>query len=163
MLNVPMIRTAVLAAMTLIPTAGHSQTMHLETVFENACVAPFDLFFGETDDYLLRWGFDLYPNDDWTTFEHQRTGMQGFYSSNPEDMFCIVHDPNGDPGTADRAAQILLGAYFDKTPIALSPLNGLTAWGIPEGGCCHLVIEIEDRSPQDIPGGAMMSLYVRDR
>jgi len=83
-----MFRPALLAALTLVPNAGQAQTLHLETVFENACVAPFDLFFGETEDYLRGWGFEIYPNDDWTTVEHQRTGMQGFYSSNPEDMFC---------------------------------------------------------------------------
>lgn len=158
-----MFRPALLAALTLIPSVPQAQTLHLETVFENACVAPYDLFFGETEDYLRGWGFEIFPNDDWTAFEHQRTGMQGFYSSNPEDMFCRIHDPNGNPETADRAARTLLSGYFGKTPTALTPANGVSAWGIPEGGCCHLVIEIGNRSPQDIPGGAFMSLYLRDR
>jgi len=159
-----MLRTAILTALTMIPTAGQAQTLHLEAVFETACVEPFDLFFGETEDNLRDLGFGIFPNDDWTTVEHPRNGMQGFYSSNPEDMFCTIYDPNGNPVTADRAAQVLLGAYFDKTPIALSPSSvGVSAWGIPEGGCCHLVIEIRNRSPQDIPGGAEMALYLRDR
>lgn len=158
-----MFRTAILAALTLIPTAGQAQPLHLEAVFETACVEPFDLFFGETEDNLRELGFEIFPNDDWTTVERPRNGMQGFYSSNPEDMFCTIYDPNGNPETADRAAWKLLSAYFEKTPIELTPPTGVSAWGIPQGGCCHLVIEIRNRSPQDIPGGAAMALYLRDR
>lgn len=158
-----MIRAALFTLLSLVPSLAQAQSLTLGTVFENACVAPYNLFFGETDPYLRSWGFQIYPNDDFITFEHGPTGISGAYSPNPEDPFCMVHHPRGDVEVAERVGRTLLGAYFGETPTRLTAVRGISAWGVGNGGCCYLVVRVGNRTPMDTIGGASLSLFLRDR
>jgi len=146
-----------------LPLAAPAQSLSLATLFEEACVAPFELFFGETEAVLRGWGFEVYPNDVYTEFAHSASEMSGAYSANPEDLFCMIHDPRANPEAASRAAQVLLGQYFGQTPQLVPAGTGLMAWGIPYGGCCYLTARISDRDPSDNRQGATISLYLQDR
>lgn len=150
-------------ALTLAPCAASAQELTLEALFEEACIAPFELFFGETEAELRAWGFDLYPADVYTEFDHAKTGMSGAYSSNPEDPFCMIYDPRADPESASSAARVLLGHYFDKTPKLVPAGAGLVAWGVPYGTCCDLTVQVDDTSPGDERKGATLTLLMRER
>lgn len=135
----------------------------LGALFENACVAPFHTYFGAADDYLRDQGFEVITTSDHTAFEHTSTGVTGGYSPDPEDPFCMVHDPAGEVTEAEEVARTLLTEYFGETPVRLSAVDGVSAWGAPYGGCCHVVVRIGDRTHMDTIGGASLTLFLRER
>lgn len=147
----------------IVPFGVSAQHVSLPALFEEICIAPFDMFFGETEGVLRRYGFDLYPNDDFMEFEDMRTGVTGAYSSYTEDLFCMIHDPRGNPESASSAARVLLGHYFDETPKLVPVGTGLVAWGVPYGTCCYLTVRVDDTSPLDVRQGASLSLFLLER
>lgn len=147
----------------LAPLAASAQSLTLASLFEDACVAPFDQFFAETEGVLRSSGFEIYPNDAYAEFEHRGNGMSGAYSYDSEDLFCMIHDPRANPEDASRAAQVLLGQYFGQTPKLVPAGAGLMAWGVTYGGCCYLTAIVDDRSPMDQLEGATLTLLLQDR
>ena len=157
--------TRLLFVLTLCctPLGAAAQTLTLASLFEDACLAPFDLFFGQTEDVLRGHGFEVQASGMTTEFTHEDTGMTESYSANPENPFCTIHDPRATPEEASRTAQTLLAASYDETPQPVPANDGQTAWGISRGGCCYLTVQIDDRNPMDVREGASMRLLVQDR
>ena len=157
--------TRLLFVLTLCctPLGAAAQTLTLASLFEDACLAPFDLFFGQTEDVLRGHGFEVQASGMTTEFSHAGTGMTGACSANPEDPFCSIHDPRATSEDASRRAQTLLTEHYGETPQPVPANDGQTAWGIPRGGCCYLTVQIDDRNPMDVREGASMRLLVQDR
>jgi len=161
--RVSMIRPLLAIALCLAPLGAVAQNLTLAALFEVACIAPFEGFFADTEPELRNLGFEIYPSDSYAEFAHPATGISGAYSYDAEDLFCMVHDPRANTEDASRAAQVLLGNYYDRTPQLVPAGAGLIAWGVPYGTCCYLTAIVADRSPSDIREGAMLTLLVKDK
>lgn len=144
-------------------SSAQVRPLGLEEVFEHACVAPFELFFEESETYLRSRDFNIYRNDAFNAFENEHASISGAYSPDPEDPFCKVHSIDADPLAAERVGRALISKYFGEVPTRLTAVGGVSAWAIPYRECCHLVVRVGARTPVDTIGGASLTLFLRDR
>lgn len=160
-----------LFATAILLTAGgthlRAEENRLSVVFERTCLSSFDLFFSEAESYLERRGFRTYKNKSlpFVRFDNTSNGMHGSYSSDPYDYFCQVYDPEGDVLQAQGAGETLLKKYFDAEPRMTLKDGRPFAWVVPQAGgtCCDIQLRFDDRGADDRPGGALMSVMVKER